>query len=167
MKTTLTWGTKNVGGKFSITASDLEGALEALKKQKEWGHFEGNLTYDSKGDADKNCLSVVIKPSYTITMPSWGALSKQPKSCQEEWNRMWKALRAHEDGHLDVFEKGVAALVKTLTALKTATLDEVDKIFNKALADIQTGHDKYDTSTKHGQTEGVKLDITEECGGDA
>ena len=165
MKTTLAWGTKNAGAKFNITASDLESACEALKKNKEWGHFEGNLIYDSKGDADKNCTLLVIKPSYTITMPAWGALSKQPKSCQDEWNRMWKALRGHEDGHLDVFEKGVAALVKTLTAMKTATKDEVDKIFNKALADIQTGHDKYDASTKHGQTEGVKLDIAEECGG--
>ena len=165
MKTTLSWGTKNTGAKFNITASDLQSACDALCGNKEWGHFSGDISYDSKGDAQKNVSSIVVKAGYTITMPAWGVLSKQPKACQDEWNRMWKALRAHEDGHLDVFNKGVAALVKTLTALKSGTHDDIDAVVNKALKDIQMGHDKYDASTTHGQKEGVKLDITEECGG--
>jgi predicted secreted Zn-dependent protease len=163
MKTTVAWGTKNTGAKFTVNGADLESALDALSKRDEWGRFEGNLTYDSKGDANKNVTSVTIKASYTITMPSWPVAGKQPKTCQDEWNRMCKALRGHEDGHLAVFEKGVAALVKELTALKTGTQDDVESIFNKALADIQTGHNKYDASTKHGQTEGVELTIADEC----
>lgn len=163
MKTSLTWGTKNSGAKFTINAADLESACDALSKRDEWGRFEGNLTYDSKGDADGNVTSIVVKASYTITMPSWPALAKQPKTCQAEWNRMCTALRGHEEGHLAVFEKGIATLVKELTALKTGTHEDVETIFNKALADIQTGHNKYDSSTKHGQTEGVDLKITDEC----
>lgn len=163
MKTTLTWGAKNTGAKFTVNAADLESACDALCKRDEWGRFEGNLTYDSKGDADKNVTSVTIKASYTISMPSWAALAKQPKPCQAEWNRMCSALRGHEEGHLAVFEKGIAALVKELTALKTGTHDDVDGIFNKALTDIQAGHKKYDASTTHGQTEGVDLKITDEC----
>ena len=163
MKTSLTWGAKNTGAKFTVKGVDLESAMNDLCNRDEWGRFEGNLTYDSKGDADNNCTSVVIKASYTITLPAWPALAKQPKPCQVEWNRMCTALRGHEDGHLAIFDKGVAALVKQLTALKTGTNEDVDGIFNKALADIQAGHKKYDSSTTHGQSEGVKLTIADEC----
>jgi predicted secreted Zn-dependent protease len=167
MKTTVAWGAKNTGLKFNLSAPDLQIACDVLCKQKEWGRFEGNLTYDSVGDSKGNCTAVTIKPSYNITMPAWKELSKQPKTCQDEWNRMWKALRGHEDGHLEVFQKGLDALVKQLTALKTGTHDDVDKIFKKALKSIQDGHNKYDSSTTHGQSEGVKLDIADECCGEA
>jgi predicted secreted Zn-dependent protease len=167
MKTTVSWGAKNTGLKFNLSAPHLESACEVLCRQKEWGKFEGNLKYDSVGDSKGNCTSVKITASYNITMPAWKELSQQPKVCQDEWNRMWKALRAHEDGHLDVFQKGLDALVKELTALKSGTHDDVDKIFNKALKSIQAGHNAYDSKTSHGQTEGVKLDIADECCGAA
>ena len=163
MKTTLTWAGKNTGAKFNLNADCLEDALDAISKNKEWGRFEGSLDWDSKGDAAGNCSSVTVTAKYTITMPSWPALSKQPKECQEEWNRMWAALRKHEDGHLAVFEKGVADLVKKLTALKQGTHDDVSKIGQQALDSIQAGHNQYDSKTKHGQSEGVSLTIAEAC----
>lgn len=163
MKTSLTWGTKNTGAKFTVKGDTLEDALDDLCNRDEWGRFQGDLEYDSKGDAGGNVSSVALKASYTITMPAWGNLGKQPKKCQDEWNRMCTALRGHEDGHRAVFETGVAALLKKLTALKAGKHDDVDKIVKDALKGIQAGHDKYDASTKHGQTEGVKLTITDEC----
>ena len=163
MKTSLTWGTKNTGAKFTVKGDTLEDALDDLCNRDEWGRFQGDLEYDSKGDAGGNVSSVALKASYTITMPSWPNVGKQPKKCQDEWNRMCTALRGHEDGHRAVFETGVAALVKKLTDFKAGKHDDVDKIVQAALKGIQAGHDKYDASTKHGQTEGVKLTITDEC----
>jgi hypothetical protein len=83
MKITISWGAKNTRAKF-IEGDDLESALAFLETLDERGHFKGDLTYDSKGDADGNCSLVVIKPTYTITMPLWSALQKQPKTCKKE-----------------------------------------------------------------------------------
>ena len=163
MKISVSWGAKNTGAKYTVKGNDLESALASLETRDEWGHFQGDLSYDSKGDAAGNVTSVVVKPTFTLTMPSWPAASKQPKACKAEWERMYAALRKHEDGHRSIFEKGVAKLETDLKGLAAATHSEIDALVNQALSDIQAAHNSYDAKTKHGQTEGVKLTITDEC----
>ena len=45
--------------------------------------------------------------------------------------------------------------------------DDVDKVFTKALSDVQASHDSYDAKSKYGQLEGVSLTIEDECKADA
>lgn len=163
MKTTIAWGAKNAGAKFTVKANDLESACTFLESQGEWGHFRGDIQYTSKGDADGNVSSVVLQPTYTITMPSWPNLGKQPKTCKAEWERMYKALLKHEEGHRDRFLTGLKNLESKLKALDSGTHTDVDDLLNQALADIQAEHDSYDASTKNGGSQGVKLTIAEEC----
>jgi predicted secreted Zn-dependent protease len=163
MKVTVAWGAKNDGLKFTLKAADLEGVLGELSARDEWGQFTGDYSYDSKGDSAGIVSSVVLKPSYKILMPSWPAAGKQPKTCQDEFKRMCGVLLQHEKGHQKVFEDGIKAAVSKLEALDPATQKDVDDIITQMGKDIQAAHNKYDAGNKHGASQGVKLDIDEEC----
>lgn len=139
------------------------GALSVLEGLDEWGLFEGDFDYKWLGDPKGNVTAVVVKPTYTITMPYWAAVAKQPPACKKEWERMCACLRKHEDGHRDIFVKGIADLEKQLKCMKSATGAEIDDLMEKTKTDIQSKHDSFDASTRHGQSQGVSLTILDAC----
>jgi predicted secreted Zn-dependent protease len=163
MKVDLNWGAKRLSAHYILKGADLEQALKVLMAREEWGKFEGNFTYKWKADEKGNVSSVTIEPTFTITMPSWPGYNKQPQQCKDTWDEMWHALRKHEDGHREIFEQGVAKLVKGLEEAGDTTGREVDDVMQKARSDIQDQHDEFDTQTENGKSQGVELVITQEC----
>ena len=163
MNILLNWGAKNTGAKYRVKGADLESARKFLSGREEWGLFVGDFSYKWKGDAQSNVSLVRIEPKFTITMPSWPAYRNQPQQCKDEWDTMWRALGKHEDGHRDLFERGISQLLSKLEALEAATGREVDDFMEQARAEIQSEHDAYDTRTDYGKSRGVELSITEQC----
>jgi len=161
MKVTISWGSKNED-RMKIDADTLESVHRRLDVLPEWGHFKWSFG-DYSVDDDDHATEVVIRPTYTIKMPVWTKCPNQPKSCQAEWNRMWKALRVHEEGHRAIFLKGLANLEAKLKALKGATFVQVTKMVDKANSDIVAQEKTYDNNTKHGASRGVDLKIAKEC----
>ena len=157
------WGKKEKKSSIKIKAKTLGGALKALEKRDEWGKFDGKIDYSYKADGDDNVTEVTLKPSYTIQMPTWDGYRKAPKACQKEWDRMWKKLDEHEDGHRLIHLEALAKISHTLGNETDLSVDQFKSDFAQMMQDGQDNQDKFDTKTGHGSKKGVELNITKEC----
>jgi hypothetical protein len=157
-----TWGSKT-NSTFNVTAKTLGGAAKELDKRDEWGKFDGKIGFDYKSDENDYVTQVTLKPSYTILMSVWTAYKKAPKACQEEWDRMWKKLEEHEDGHRLVHLETLTNIQDTLSKQTNLTADQFKADFAQMEVDGQGNQDKFDTATGHGSKKGVTLNITDEC----
>ena len=163
VKVTASWGKKETKSSIKIKAKTLGDALTALQKRDEWGKFEGQLDYAYKTDSDDHVTEVTLKPSYTIQMPTWDGYKKAPKACQKEWDRMWKKLEQHEDKHRLIHLEMYAKVTDYLSKATDLTVKKFEADFKKMAQEGQANQDKFDSSSKHGQRDGVNLTITDEC----
>ena len=152
-------GTFKVGGKTLQDAKNQLGPLE-------WGHFQpiaGKVNH--KLDENKKVVSVEIVGGHTIEMPVWTGYTKAPQVCQAEWDRMWKALEKHEQGHALIYAEGVLKLEFTLSGIAegTITVAELSTHLGNAMAKMEQAQDKFETDTDKGRKRGVVLDPPGEC----
>jgi predicted secreted Zn-dependent protease len=157
-----TWGAKN-SSTFQLKAKTLGEAAKELDKRDEWGKFDGKITYDYESDENDYVTNVTLKPSYTISMPVWPAYKKAPKACQQEWNRMHKALQKHEDDHRVIHSDTLATIEKELQGKTDYSATQLQTDYAQWVQDGQDNQDKFDTSTRNGANKGVELTITDEC----
>lgn len=157
----LTW--KDSAKKIKINAATLGGALKVLQKREEWGLFEGGLSPSVKKEGD-NVTELTIAGSCTIHMPEWSGYRSAPKACKEEWDQMYEKLEKHEQGHaklyVDVVEKFAEGLRKKDEAV---TVDQMKALIKALDEKLDKDSESYDARTGHGEKEGVKLHITDEC----
>jgi predicted secreted Zn-dependent protease len=163
VKVKIAWVKKEKKSSIRIAAKTLGGALKELLKQDEWGKFNGKIEYDYKADPDKHVTEVTLKPSYTIQMPTWVGYSRAPKACQQEWDRMWKKLEEHEEGHRSIHLETLATIQDALKEKTDLEVDQFKTDFAQMIQEGQDNQDKFDASTGHGSKKGVELDIAEEC----
>jgi predicted secreted Zn-dependent protease len=162
VKVKTTWGSKSTSKSIKITAETLGDALKALQGLDEWGQFDGTIDHDYD-TANDVVTQVTLKPSYKIQMPEWSGYSKAPKACQKEWDRMWKKLEEHEDGHRQVHQKTLTDLEASLKKKTDLTEDQWNKEFDAAIKKMQEDQKKFDSDTDHGAKKGVELNVSEEC----
>jgi predicted secreted Zn-dependent protease len=163
MKVELNWGARNSSATYRVAGKDLGDVAKVLGGREKWGEFEGRIGYKWQGDAKGNATRVRLTPAYTITMPVWPGYRKQPQTCKDAWDTMWRALKKHEDGHKQIFTHGVSDLVSQLEALRNAQGSEIDTLVDKASKAIQAKHDKFDRETDHGRSRGVEIVLSDEC----
>lgn len=163
MKVNLHWGAKNSNAKFRVDGADLESVCKTLNNLSEWGKFEGSFPFSWKGDAQENVIFVRIEPTFTITMPTWPGYRNQPQECKDAWDAMWRALEKHENGHREIFERGVSKIVSDLEAMEDIKGSEINTLIQKAEKAIQDEHDKFDRETDNGRSRGVNLTISDKC----
>jgi predicted secreted Zn-dependent protease len=162
VKVKTSWGSKVKKTDIDITAETLADALAALQSLNEWGEFSGTIDYSSSDDGT-NITEVVLKPTYTIHMPKWSGYSKAPKECQQEWDRMWKKLDEHEDGHKDVFLDALKTIEDTLKKKTDYPMGDLDTDFNKMIQDMKNKQKSFDSSTGNGSKKGITLTVSEAC----
>lgn len=102
---------------------------------------------DAVTDEIKGELTFIIK--LLLYMPVWDAPAKTPASHKAEWIRFKKALRAHEDGHITMFERECKVMYIKMSSAKTGKeLDEFYKNEEKRILDMR---DEYEMRTDHGK----------------
>jgi predicted secreted Zn-dependent protease len=163
MKVRVSWGARITNAAFKVKAADLEAVVRFLDARSEWGRFDHSFRYKWEGDSQGNVTSVTVTPAFTITMPRWPAYRDQAQTCKDAWDAMYRALRTHEDGHREIFEKGIATFTGKLEELKGTTKSSLEKFMDDWKVRLQSEQDKYDTETEHGKARGVELVITEPC----
>src|SRR5262249_48950739 len=157
------WGRKEKKSSIRIAANTLGGALKELQKRDEWGDFRGDIDYTYKADVNDHVTEVTLTPSYTIQMPEWSGYRQAPKACQKEWDRMWRKLDEHEDGHRLIHEQALTTIQKTLDQKSDLSPDHLDSEMARIMQAAQAKQDSFDASTGHGSKQGVSLSITQEC----
>ena len=117
-----------------------------------------------------------VVTSCEITLPKLASLNKLSAAAKKEWERFAKAVSTHEDGHADAYfaeAKKLAAELDTISVTATGANEKAAKAAaTKALLDAlkaryggSTLTDRmkavakaYDAKTKHGESQGAKLD---------
>ncbi len=156
------WGKKDEVT-FDVKAPTLKGAGDELNKREEWGRFEGHIDYASKTSKAKLVTEVTLKPWYIISMPSWLGYNNAPPKCQQEWNKMYRKLVDHEEGHRLVHQETLEKMEKYVEKAKDLTEKVLDAEFKKLIKEMQDNQKKFDSATGNGSKKGVELDIAKEC----
>lgn len=104
---------------------------------------------DVKGEPVKSAIVTVTEEK---KMPQWAELGQQCDRVKAEWNRFYQALDTHEEGHVKIDRKYLAALDQKLAGSK-----DPDARLNQITGQADQENDKYDQDTQHGQTQGTKI----------
>jgi archaellum component FlaC len=109
-------------------------------------------TYQADDKSDEIVYEADVSVTETKAMPVWTELDKQCEPVKKEWARFYSALDTHENGHISIDEKAFKDLHKKLLGKKPS---EADNIFNNTYTKANTDNATYDTTTKHGLTQGT------------
>jgi len=89
-------------------------------------------------------------------MPHWQGYGGAPQPIKDEWDRFWRALDTHEQGHFDLVTSYLAGLERVLVG---QPVSDVQRIFNDAVAGLNAASSAYDVHTSHGVTQGTTIDL--------
>lgn len=94
-----------------------------------------------------------------MTLPEWKDRAAAKAQLQTRWDRYYRALLAHEEGHAQFGIKAAHDIQALLTSLSAADCDSLNRLANdKAMAVIRryAGQERaYDHDTNHGMNEGA------------
>ncbi|MEM8578898.1 MAG: DUF922 domain-containing protein [Pseudomonadota bacterium] len=157
MKVTLSCG-KPTYKTYTVKGTDAPAVVKALNKSGEWGKYRPHFDFSASGKTKTAIDTVKVFAKPVITLPKWANYRKITKG-QNSWDTMFKALKKHEENHHAIFD----AAAKGFKAALERGGDLEPKQFSQAWASFEAEVEKaqkaYDRRTKHGQTEGVILNV--------
>jgi hypothetical protein len=123
-----------------------------------WGLYDANLV-DPRWTAHRLVDELIIEAAPIITMPHWPNVRRASPEEQDRWAAMLVALQRHEDGHHAVFLDYTNEFKERLEGY-TDPLEarEMQEYWTAFLADLDGQQERFDTTTRHGQRDGVTLD---------
>jgi predicted secreted Zn-dependent protease len=160
------WGSKNSGKRYTVSGKTLEDAKRFMSQRhangRDWALFDYKCNCKPVPDAKTGDITkAALTASYSITMPRWTAYKRQPQTCRDEWDRMWKALKDHENEHAEKFVSGVNSLKKLIESNDDLTEANVKIRIDQWLKDtIDIPQQDFDQQTDHGRKRGVYLNFT-------
>ena len=140
---------------YTVTAKTLKEAADQIGARTEAGETTWKPTYSVTPDENGNVTKATVTVEITVTMPSWPGAAKLGAADKAKWDSFYAALRAHEQGHVDLAKSKLANVADSLIG-KSQT--DAGTAFQQALTDLQTASDDYDTRTDHGIKTGCKID---------
>jgi predicted secreted Zn-dependent protease len=142
---------------YDVTGRTLQEAHDQLDPD-EWGRCQVHYQYDYAA-TDGRTTKVNLTVSWTIRLPRWRGEGYQRASrkARQEWDRMLRALRDHEDGHANI---GRSRGPKIREGLLDQEESALDQIMSQLEAEAQKEQDDFDQKTNHGQNQGVNLDVS-------
>jgi predicted secreted Zn-dependent protease len=136
------------GASLAVVAETIAGMAEAGKT--EW--FP-RWSYETTGDA---VSSVAITVEIRVTLPVWRAYGAASEAEKNEWDRFCRALRAHEQGHVDLVHDTFSDLDGRMVG---QTVGDATEAWHDAQTALQSASDAYDDSTDHGRSSGTVMDL--------
>jgi predicted secreted Zn-dependent protease len=100
--------------------------------------------------------SVTVTVPQRKTMPRWQGYADASQSMKDEWDRFWRALETHEQGHFDLVTSYLSNLDLVLVG---HAVDDVQRVFTDAIAALDAASSAYDVHTSHGVTQGTILGL--------
>lgn len=97
----------------------------------------------------------------SVEMPRWANFLAASDADRQEWGRFMRALRVHEQGHVDIAHRFIANIDAQDRQVTGATMQEIQEnlqyLADELQATLQEEHDEYDRRTTHGDTQGATL----------
>ncbi len=147
--------------KFKVAGKTLKEAQKALDARDEWGLYDStqNQKSGAKLDSDGNVTAVNMVINPVIQLPDWAGYGAATKEQKASWDKMAKALEAHERKHHDIQLDCADDLEKEIKKAKDLDADKLNKIISDQQKACQKKQDAYDSRSGHGAKEGVELDL--------
>lgn len=143
---------------YRVRGTTLEDVFNALDSHGWWGRYRSNWSWRGRG-RNGVMSAVTIRAKPVITMPVWADKRRATRPEIKEWDRMYAVLLRHENNHHGVFDRAAKALKKELEAGDPPDERTLSQRMERFGTEMQRQQDRYDSRTRHGQSEGVRLDI--------
>jgi predicted secreted Zn-dependent protease len=125
------------------TLEEVAAAVEALPEAGK-ADFEFHLDYAYAGS---RLTQVDLTMVLTLAMPGWTHVSRRPREEREEWQRFLRALRAHEDGHFEIFRREGAVAYERIRSARAGRINDVRAAEERRIDGLSHA---YDLRTDHG-----------------
>ncbi|MBW4441708.1 MAG: DUF922 domain-containing Zn-dependent protease [Plectolyngbya sp. WJT66-NPBG17] len=155
-----------------LTAADLRSKMNQLGpfSAKENRRFDAKTVstpfanFTSAGKKGKSCRIKSVKVTVTtqFILPQWTPPVGVDSALVAKWNAYLAKVQIHEKGHQQLSIDAGKDLLAKLKALPEATscpalLKSAQTVQQQAQAALDASHEKYDTGTQHGETQGAKF----------
>lgn len=157
--------TENIGplaeSSYTVTADTLAGFASVVAARSEAGSVSwqpNRFSYTPAGSSDPPTVTVTVTVPINLQMPSWQLPDDMGPRTRAEYQRWYAALRAHEQGHIDLVNTHTEGLGDRLA--RSGSLSAAQTLFNTVITGLQTASDEYDTTTDHGLNTGTELDLS-------
>jgi predicted secreted Zn-dependent protease len=138
---------------YDVSGTTIDQVAAALQRAgRKWGHGGGKIKLDIPADFPSS-HSVTVSAKLTIDLPQWKQYEQARDPEKMAWNRMFRKLRDHEDGHVEI---AVAAAGKLAEDLIGQTTAQALKMLDAAVRRMKSEQQKLDDATDHGAKPGVK-----------
>lgn len=135
---------------YDVDGSTLADVAAAFAARKEAGHCDWNfLPYEFEAasrDGKPRSLNLTLEIS--IDLPRWTGRDGATTDEQREWDRVYEALRRHEEEHARIAREGAPAMYDAMMA---ARVRDLAAVFSRERARIDRTQKTFDRDTKHGQ----------------
>lgn len=140
-----------------ISAPTLAEVGRLLNTLPEWGRGGGKIRSDAIPAGSSPTVDVSLHANLEKTMPKWLDYSSASTAAKAEWDRMFAALDAHEQAHIDIAIKVADDLMAKLPG---KSIDDLVPMISAANNRMQNQQDDLDTRTAHGKNTGVNLNTS-------
>lgn len=120
-----------------------------------------NYRYSEEGDSFR-VASFQTQTRITLTLPRWKPTTEADPELVERWPLYWKALLAHEQGHVELARQAAAEVQRQVTALASfpsaqALTAALEDIANRVIKQFRLREAAFDQQTGHGMKQGATL----------
>jgi predicted secreted Zn-dependent protease len=144
------WTTRSVGG------STLAAVAQTISQMEEAAKTEWFPAYTANAPDDV-LTGVAVTVRTKVTMPQWSGYANASQAERDEWDRFCAALRAHEQGHLDLVTSQLSGIDERLVGHSTS---DASAAWANALGELNSATIDYDSSTDHGRSQGTIIDTS-------
>jgi predicted secreted Zn-dependent protease len=137
---------------YTVDVETLEEAAQQIDQREEAGITEWSPTYKTNLDENGNVASATVDVEITVTLPKWPGATKLNKAARAEWERFFKAIKAHEQRHVNLVRQKLQSLAQKLVGKSPG---DAEKTFQDAVDDLKKSSDDYDDISDHGRKEGT------------
>jgi predicted secreted Zn-dependent protease len=141
---------------YDVGGDTLADVVANISHLPEAGSAEWFPSFDYQADDSGNVTDATITMGWRITMPTWTGYDAATQSQKDEWDRFWAALETHERGHLELADQHFRALDQEIIGHPAS---EAQATFNRALSELQSASDSYDSGNDHGRNAGTVVDV--------
>jgi hypothetical protein len=140
-----------------VNGRTLEQAGRELMALGEWGQGGGRILNDRIPADTSTEVTVQLHANLVKRLPTWAQYRSASTAVKAEWDRMMRALTAHENRHVEIAIEEANQCAAELIGVE---IDEVPGIVTQANRRMAARQSEYDTDTQNGQSEGVDLDTS-------
>jgi predicted secreted Zn-dependent protease len=142
---------------YTVKGNTLAEAAAVIDARDEAGLTEWNVNLSYTTDENGIITRVTVTVNLKITMPNWPGAAKLSKAAKAEWDRFYRALEEHEQGHVSLLRERFSGLGESLVGKSEA---EAKADFETAKQELQKKSDEYDVETDYGRKRGTIIDTS-------